>query len=251
VEQARTVPQTQDTASLSEGSCEERLSRLRKLHQETDYSGMSSEDILHVIHSRFNEAFPDYWSMVGGFYNILGEDSIYNKIRWETHRQISEASGEQDLRLSDEAMRQKDVRRYIYGYDKGISDEELMAKLNERYRGGTLKDRCGMAWEMFHLGLIDHFAADAVLMQVQTELVKGTEGRYGDLFRDNPIRVNAMIAYGEGTPIGWTDLARNIYAERRTWRYESEELRQQELASLQEYLNRLLECLGMSKISLA
>ncbi len=126
-----------------------------------------------------------------------------------------------------------------------------MTKLNEKYSGGTLKDRYGMTWEMYHLGLIDHFAADAVIMQVQTEMVKGTEGRYGQLFRNNSIRVNAMIAYGEGAPIGWTDLAKNIYAERKTWRYENEKIRQQELSSQQEYLNRLLERLGLPKVSFA
>jgi len=148
-------------------------------------------------------------------------------------------------------MKRKEFRRYIYGYDKEMSDEDLLAKLNEKYSGGTLKDRCGMTWEMYHLGLIGNHAADAMLMQIQNEMVRGTEGQYGHLFRDNPVRVNAMIAYGEGAEIGWIQMTQSVYAEQKTWRYESEAVKRQALFELEAYLNEFLERLGLSKISFA
>jgi len=249
MEQVQTAAQSQDTVSLSGRSYEDRLSELRKLHKETDYSGMNDKEIFQLLQTRFNDAFPNYWAIMGGFYNCAGENTIYAKVLEEKERQFLEANGGETLKLPSDPTERKETRRYIYGYDEDLSDEELIAKLNEKYSAGTLKDRCGMAWEMMHLGLIDHHVADATIMQIQNEMVKGTEGQYGYLHRDNPLRVNAMIGCGENTAISWTQLMKNIYAERETWRYENEAIKQQTLFALEEGLNQFLDRLGLSKTS--
>ena len=123
-----------------------------------------------------------------------------------------------------------------------------MEKLNEKYSGGTLADRCGMIWEMINLDLDGGGGWDAI-RQIQNEMVQRTEGQYGHLFRDNPIRVNAMIGVGENTAISWSQLVKNCYEDRRdNWTYKSEELKQQILMNLEDNLNRLLERLKLTQM---
>lgn len=250
VQQARMAPQQQDTVSLSNKSYEERLSELRKMHENTDYSDMSAKDIYRLIRQRFQDAFPNYWAIIGGFYNCTGENSIYVKTWKEEARQLEEACGAKKLERPDEHAEKRKFNRYIYGYDEDISDEELLTKIKEKYSAGTLADQCGMAFEMMYIGLLDIHAGDAILMHIQDELVKGTEEQYGYLHRDNPLRVNAMIGYGENNAISWTQLISNLYEERKNWKYESEAVKNQMLNELEEQLNRFLDRLELPRVNL-
>ena len=248
VQQARMSPQQQDTVSLSSRSYEERLSELRKMHENTDYSGMSGKEIARLLQSRFENAFPNYGAISGGFYLCAGEHSIYEKIREAESLQLTEAlNGEKPWEKEPGGL--VEYRKYIFGYE-GFSDDEIMSALNEKYSGGTLADRYGMAWEMLNLGLGDHQALGNVLAQIREEMVKGTENQYSYLNRDNPLRISAMIGYGENTTIGWTQLIKNLYEERKSWKYESETVKNQMLNELEEQLNRLLGQLGLPRADL-
>ena len=86
-------------------------------------------------------------------------------------------------------------------------------------------------------------------MQIQNEMVQRTEGQYGHLHRDNPLRVSAMIGVGESTTINWTQLVQNCFEDRRdNWTYKSEDLKQQILQQLGDSLNRLLERLKLTQM---
>ncbi|MCI9156064.1 MAG: hypothetical protein HFF44_03865 [Lawsonibacter sp.] len=249
LQQARMAPQAQDTVSLSGLSYQRRLDELQKLHESTDYSSMSYKDISLLIRNRFMDAFPNLGAMMGGFYLCAGENSIYEKVRSEYDRHWTEATEgrEPDRPPASDPEGRKEWKRYTFGYE-GLSDDEIMDKLNEKYSGGTLADRCGMIWEMINLDLDGGGGWDAI-RQIQNEMVQRTEGQYGHLFRDNPIRVNAMIGVGENTAISWSQLVKNCYEDRRdNWTYKSEELKQQILMNLEDNLNRLLERLKLTQM---
>ena len=249
-QQVRMAPQVQDAFSQAGGSYEERLAELKKLHENTDYSGMEPKDISRLLCQRFQEAFPNYWAINGGLYLCAGENSIYEQVWKEESRQFNEAANGALIEYPNDPEERTKHNRYTAGYDEDISDEELLAKLQEKYSGGTLADRCGMVMEMMHVHLLDAHTGDAILMQIRNEQVQRTEGQYGRLYRDNPIRVNAMIAVGENTAVGWTQLVKNTYTERENWRYESEEVKRQMLNELEEGLNHFLEYLGLPRTDL-
>lgn len=252
LQQARMAPQTQDTASLSGLSYQRRLEELQKLHENTDYSSMSEKDISLLIHKRFMDAFPNFGAMAGGFYLCAGENSIYTKVLDEYNQHFVEAKAgrKSEYPPASDPEGRKEWKRYTFGYG-GLSDDEIMEKLNEKYSGGTLADRCGMIWEMWNLDLWEDGTKGAyyALMQIQNEMVQRTEGQYGHLFRDNPIRVSAMIGVGENTTIGWTQLVQNCFEDRRdNWTYQSETLKQQILQELGDSLNQLLERLKLEQL---
>ena len=87
-------------------------------------------------------------------------------------------------------------------------------------------------------------------MQIQTEMIRATEGQYGYLYRDNPIRVNAMLSYGKNNSISWTQLVRNLMAERSTWTYDTDHDRQRVLRELDHCLNDFLEQMGLARTKL-
>lgn len=248
LEFTRAISQAEDTVSLSALSYERRLEELRKLHENTDYGDMSDRDIARLVTNRFNNAFPNYGAIKGGLYLCAGENSIYEKVRAEESRQLLEANGGEKLNYppSSDKEGERVWRRYVFGYE-GLSDDEIMEKLKEKYSGGTLADRCGMLWEMINLDLDGGSGWDAI-RQIQNEMVKRTEGQYGSLHRDNPIRINAMIGVGENTTINWTQLIQNCYEDRKdNWTYKSEALKQQILMELGDNLNQLLDRLGLSQ----
>ena len=174
--------------------------------------------------------------------------SIYEQIRTEEDLQLTEAlNGEKPW--DDDPAGIIEYRKYTFGYE-GLSEDEIMDTLHEKYSGGTYADRYGMAWEMMNLGLGDHQAAGDMLEQIRNEMVKGTERQYGYLYQDNPLRVNAMINYAENNTISWTQLIKNLYEERKNWQYESETIKSQMLNELEKRLNRFLDQLGLSQINI-
>ena len=143
---------TQDTISLSSRSYAARLDELRKIHENTDYSGMSDKDIALLISSRFREAFPDYGAMMGGFYLCASPGSIYDEIHEESNRQFLEANNGEELKC--EPSEGRNVARYINGFG-GMTDEEILEEVKRRYPTDSLADRCGAAWELGNIGAID------------------------------------------------------------------------------------------------
>lgn len=237
---------SQDSITLSGGSYEQRLAKLQELHKRTDYSGMDDYEKVRIIDARFEEAFPDLRAMYGGLYLCAGENSIYTKIKDENSRQIQDAVGG-ELKFSSEKER-LNYLQYICGYD-GLTDDEMVARINEKYSGGTLADRSGALWELSSLGLIDSHAAGAMQREMRYSMIDATEGRYGHLWRDNPVRVNAMIEYASGARMNWTQLARATMITASNGTYEqlgksNEEVKRQYLEELQgsldEFLDRML-----------
>lgn len=195
----------QDLSYLSIGSYEQRLEKLWELHRNTDYSDMSSWDRLRLLDSRMEQAFPeDYGAIFSGFYDCLDPHSVYACVHKEASKIYGEVmEGQPEISLSELGQ----LTRYRMGYE-GLSDDEIRTKINEKYSRGTLIDRYSAAWDLMNLE-IDSHASYTIMMQIQNELVKGTEQQYGYLDRDNPIRANAMIQYARGTTMSWETLTYN------------------------------------------
>ncbi len=192
----------QDLSYLSVGSYEQRLEKLWKLHRNTDYSDMSSWDRLRLLDNRMEQAFPeDYGGIFSGVYSFIDPNSVYAHVYEEASKIYGEVmKGQPKIQLSELG----ELTRYRNGYE-GLSDDEIRAKVNEKYSRGTLIDRYAAALELSNLR-IDDEASGFVTMQIYNELVKGTEQQYGYLDRDHPIRRNAMLQYARGTTMSWKTL---------------------------------------------
>lgn len=225
----------QDSISLTGSSYEQRLENLKKLHAQTDYSGMSDWDKSRLIQSRFDEAFPNIHAMYGGLFNSAGNNTIYTKIMDELDSQKQNINDIPQTGSGFDPERAK----YVFGYG-GLSDSEIRSMVNEKYNGGTLEDKCGALQELMSMEL-DEGAGPYMLNQIQREMVQGTEAKYGNLFRDNPLRVNAMISYATNTTMNWTQLARSTMQYYTNSTYGSEDAKSEFLANLGSNLDKFLD----------
>jgi len=249
---------TQDTVSLSTGSYQQRLDKLKKLHESTDYSGMTDLEAMRLVEDRFRTAFGNETSAIlNSLYgNVVGDNSIYTRISEQYVDQINESCAsciekgpsartlyrESGLKIDSLTPDACYLERYVRGYEK-LSEDEIREKVAEQYSNGTLVDRYSAAEDLHAMG-IDLKATWEIAHQIQQEMIKGTEAKYGHLFRDNPLRINAMISYAQGTKMSWSQLAKNkINAARTEYVYHaSGELSAEEVKS--RYLAELEECLG-------
>ena len=227
---------------LAVGSYEQRLARLQKLHAETDYSGMEPRDRNKLIIDRFKAAFPDYTAILGGLYSKLGENSVYGRIRDEGTKQVLEAC--EGFSFPMRGKERAEFQRYVWGYD-GMTEDEIRTSILEKYNSGTLADKMAAAQELSNLG-IDSKAAGLLSLQFDIEMRKGTEREFGHLHTDNPIRINAMIAYAKGNQISWQGLCSGLLEETQTHTFKSidmspEEAKRLHLAEMEDCLMDFLE----------
>ena len=197
----RKARETADVVSVavSYDSYEQRLANIRKLHKETDYSGMSDMEKARLINSRFQEAFgSEYGVLVSNFYGVhAGESSIYARISAEQKRQLEETLEVCPWDLPSDAKHE--FQKYMLGYE-GLSDDEIRAKVSEKYSGRTLADRYGALWELDRMGL-DDGAAPMMMGQIEWEMRNASIRRYGT------VSAAAMISYASDTTVSWTQLA--------------------------------------------
>lgn len=235
-EKSSSIPDASDP-ELSAGTYEQRLARLRKLHANTDYSGMEPRDRNKLIIDRFKAAFPDYTAILGGMYSKLGENSVYGRIRDEGTKQALEAC--EGFSFPRQGKERVEFQRYVWGYD-GMTEDEIRTAILEKYSGGTLADKMAAVQELGNLG-IDSKAAGLLSLQFDIEMRKGTEREFGHLHTDNPIRINAMIAYANGNQISWQGLCSGLLEETQTHTFKSIDMSPEEAKRL--YLAEMEDCL--------
>ena len=243
-EKSSSIPDLSDP-ELSAGTYEQRLARLRKLHANTDYSHMEPRDRDKLIIDRFGATFPDYTAILGGLYTMLGENSVYGQIRDEAVKQVMEACPGFAFPMKGEAR--KEYQRYVWGYE-GMSEDEIRAVVLQKNNGGTLADIIAASQELANLG-IDMEATGLLSLQIRQEMMNGTERDYGHLSDDNPIRIDAMIAYAKGYQISWRSLAHNLLEESATHTFKRADMSQEEakrvaLAEMESCLTEFLTKIG-------
>lgn len=228
--------------NLAIGTYEQRLARLKKLHKETDYSGMEPRDRNKLIIDRFKAAFPDYTAILGGLYDKLGENTVYGRIREEASIQAVEAC--EGFSFPMQGKERAEFQRYVWGYD-GMTEDEIRAAVLEKYEGKTLADKMAILQELANMG-IDNESIGLIGLQFDVEMRKGTEREYGHLHTDNPIRINAMIAYAKGNQISWQGLCSGLMEEMQTHTFKTvdvspEEAKRLRLAEIEDCLLDFLE----------
>jgi len=261
---------TQDTVSLSMGSYQQRLDKLKELHESTDYSGMTDLEAMRLVDNRFRAAFGnEFTSIISSLYgNIRGDNSIYTRITDERHNQIEEAFNsciekgpdgrtlyrESGLKIDSSEPEACYLQRYLRGYEN-LSEDEIREKVAEQYSNGTLVDRYSAAMDLHSMG-IDEKATWEIGSQISQEMIKGTEAKYGHFSRDNPLRINAMISYAQGTKMSWSQLAKNriecvqTHTFKPSGELSAEEVKSRYLAELEECLGNFLQNMGKAERSL-
>ena len=113
---------------------------------------MSSWDRLRLLDNRMEQAFPeDYGGIFSGVYSFIDPNSVYAHVYEEASKIYGEVmKGQPKIQLSELG----ELTRYRNGYE-GLSDDEIRAKVNEKYSRGTLIDRYAAALELSNLRIDD------------------------------------------------------------------------------------------------
>lgn len=197
---------------FSKMSDREKLAALAKLHNSTDFSGMTDVEKYKLINDRFEAAFPHLNSYTGGlfgpvivcFENPVDEanhvKTLPERIRDECSRQLSSVGITNAPKLHREA------------YYSGMSDEEVIAAINKRHSGGTMMDRYDALYEMFAMGVGDKRAIGNAMDAMERTLRKVVTGTtYGtSLYSDGQFRM--AFGYASGTKVSWAQVKEMVRA---------------------------------------
>lgn len=205
---------------FSKMSDREKLAALAKLHNSTDYSGMTDVEKYKLINDRFEAAFPHFNSYTGGLFGpviVCFENpadganhvkTLPERIYDESHRQLSSLGITNAPKLHREA------------YYSGMSDEEVIAAINQRHSGGTMIDRYDALYEMFEMGVSDKRAIGNAMEAMERTTRKVVTGTiYGtSLYSDGQFRM--AYGYASGTKVSWAqvkEMVRACAAELGAW----------------------------------
>lgn len=192
-----TKRRTQDSVDLSTMSYEQRLVELRKLHEQTDYSKMSDAERAKTIDDRFEEAFPKFFGMTSGLF--IGNKEI-ERIEDERVAQYNET-----MQASYGDSKSMGVR-FREAHYSGMSDDEVRASVNEKYKEGTILDRAGALNELTKMGL-DHGIGGITLVEMHRQLRDSTgKGRLSGLDSQHPLRQAAMFDQAGSMRMNWTQI---------------------------------------------
>lgn len=151
------VPELPDFSKMSDT---QKLAELKRLHNETDYSGMTSFEKLNLIESRVQAAFP-YFAILSGYfgpmvadaygtgpnqYEVERLDTIPRKVHAEVRRQKKEAGIHFPLGMTGGSIRRET-------YYKGMSDDEIFKAVCAKYNSGSRVDFESLGYELDMLKL--------------------------------------------------------------------------------------------------
>lgn len=194
--------QTQDTLEISGMSDWQKLAELKRLHTQTDYSGMSTEEKIRLIEDRWS-CFPT-WAMISNLYGPIcinhetGEPmnkySVRDHVAVEYSRQIKEAGIEYKPGQYQKAM---------YG---DMSDEEVIAAVAKKYSGSSMVDRAGMLSELAAMRLDGNdgktFLAAIDAMRIKLlAMTGGTDSL--DFAGGSPWQEMKIERFASNTSISW------------------------------------------------
>ncbi|QHI72209.1 hypothetical protein [Aminipila terrae] len=139
-----------DTLTISQKeNIKQKLEELKKIHEQTDYSGMADVEKYRLISKRYDKGFPCMDGKLKTNYDTYKPVAEQAIAEWEdaipgylTSRKYSGANYSEFL---------KKVRRY-----EGLSNTELIKKTEERYsKNGALTEKVQIMKELWGLGAID------------------------------------------------------------------------------------------------
>lgn len=202
---AAKVTEPQDSLQISGMSDWEKLAELKRLHAQTDYSGMSNIERYRTIEDRFEACFP-VMAMHSNIYGpictdengeLMNKHSVRDQVVTEMHRQCKEAGvtcGWGQL-----------LHREAY-YD-GMSDEEIIAAVSKKYPGSSMIDRAGALYELSIMnvdgnqGRTYRNAIDG-MRNLLVRRVTGSNS-WSAMSADNPWQEMEIIRIASNTKISW------------------------------------------------
>lgn len=198
--------QTQDTLQISGMSDWEKLAELKRLHAQTDYSGMDELERYRLIHDRFESCFP-LMAMSSNLYGPVCVDEKGELVNKYSVRDQVLVELSQEVRDAGIARKfgQKPLHRDAYY--AGMSDEEVIEAVSKKYTGDTMIDRAGMLYELASMkldgneGKTFYNAIDAM----RNQLVRRVTGNnnWSAMSADNPWQEMQIIQIASNTKISW------------------------------------------------
>lgn len=199
---------------FSKMSDRQKLAALAKLHDSTDYSGMTDVEKYKLMNDRFEAAFPHVNSYMGG---LFGPSLVYfhdDPIAEENHvKALPELIGDELHRQYSTTGLTKVDKLHREAYYSGMSNEEVLAAISKRHSGGTMADRYDTLHEMLWMGVGDARAIGNSMFAMRRNMCKIATGSYYDPpagFSDGQIR--AAYGYASGTKISWAEVKKMAQA---------------------------------------
>lgn len=198
---AAKVTEPQDTLQISGMSDWEKLAELKRLHEQTDYSGMDELERYRVIHDRFESCFP-LMAMFSNIYGPLGEPLNRGSVR-------EQVLAELDCQVEEAGIARKFGQEPLHreAYYSGLSDEEVIAAVSKKHTGNTVIDRAGMLLELSIMGLDGNKGRTyrSAIDAMRNQLVRRVTGRnnWSAMSADNPWQEMQIIQMASNTNISW------------------------------------------------
>ena len=198
---AAKVAEPQDSLQISGMSDWEKLAELKRLHEQTDYSGMDELERYRLIHDRFESCFP-LMAMLSNIYGPSGGTLNKGSIR-------EQVLAELDSQVEDAGIARKFGQEPLHreAYYPGLSDEEVIAAVSKKHTGNTIIDRAGMLLELSIMGLDGNGGRTyrSAIDAMRNQLVRQVSGRnnWSAMSADNPWQEMQIIQMASNTNISW------------------------------------------------
>lgn len=213
-ERAVQAARTPDLPNFSKMTDKQKLSALATLHDATDYSGMTDVEKYKLMNDRFEAAFPHLGSYLGGLYGPAGISfenpldqanhvkTLPERISDELHRQYSTAGLSKVWKLHKEA------------YYSGMTENEIIAAINQRHSGGTMADRFDALYEMLDIRVGDASAICSAMSAMEMSACRVATGSIHSpalgFYSDSQLR--AAQGYATGTKVSWAEVKKMAQA---------------------------------------
>ena len=200
-----------DEVEISGMSYEEKIKELQKLHDQTDYSGMTLTEKYALINERMETYFPDYWAINSG---LLGSISTAPDGTWTSENPICAALFKEVVREYHDAgidfsevPRGEAHREALY---PDMTDEEVREAVLEKYNGGTMTDRAAALTELNIMGMVSGFAAGSAIDAMRAKLVMQVTGSstYAGLSTGSALLEGRIASIAAGAPMSWGEIAK-------------------------------------------
>lgn len=196
---------SEDSLQIAGMSDQQKLAELKRLHEETDYSGMSDAEKYRVINSRFEACFP-IMAILGGLFGPAiynpadGKDHYQNQM----HDQVMQELTRQSFDVGIAPRKTPLIREAFYS---GMSDDEVIRAVNQKYSGGTMVDRASALSELSNMGFGNGHTMLTIraMHESLVRRVGGTKDIAG--LELNPFQQNKICSLAASTKVSWGQVA--------------------------------------------
>lgn len=187
------VPPIPDFSRMTDSR---KLAVLQRLHEQTDYSGMTEAEKYKLINERFSAAF-DQLTLHTGIFGWPRTEKIL-QVRNQQYKDAGiekASSGMEEYKLHKKAF---------YG---GMSDDEIKAAVYKKFDGNTTYDRLSALCELDIMNLDNGAFGPALRSFVERSLETCRHSRhYQGASTDDPSEIAYIRGQIFNTSMSWTEL---------------------------------------------